>query len=230
MIRRRTIFLSLAALTTLALAQDSFSPARTYAAGEKDTYGLSLKIDAGQYDIAIVGKIYYMVKKAFENGDADIESRAGEMMMTVMGQETKQPAGDIRVLRYNKFGVAIEKGIPKEQRQPLFMKFLTYRPSQEMKVGQTVKISEVLEDENKTEVKGTAKLENVTDGIAKISSSLDITGKKGSKPLHIDSTGYYDAKTSKLNRTEAKVTNVDPGEMPGLPPITSITAVIEREK
>lgn len=230
MIRRRTIFLSLAALTTLALAQDAFSPARTYASGEKDVYGLSLKIDAGQYDIAIAGKITYLVKKTFENGDADMQSQTSDMVISVMGQDTKQPSGDPRVVRYNKYGAPIEKGTPKEERQPLFMNFLTYRPGQSMKVGETVKISEILDDENKTEVKGTAKLESLTDGIAKISSSLDIVQKKDKKPSHIDSTGYYDAKTSKLNRTEAKVTNVDPGEMPGLPPITSITVVIERQK
>ncbi len=227
---RRSFILVLGAVTALAFAQDLYNPARTYVVGEKDVYGLSMKMAMGQYDVQVTGKLSYEVKKALDNGDADVESRAYDMVFTVMGQENKQPGGDSRIVRYNKFGAAIEKGLPKDQRQPIFMKFLTYRAATPMKVGEVVKIDEVLDDEIKTQVKGTAKLESLVDGVAKISSSLDISQAKGNKPTHIDSIGYFDAKTSKLNRAESKVTNVEAGEIPNMPPLQSITIVVERTR
>lgn len=221
---------SLLALFALATAQDVFSPARTYTVGEKDIYGLSMKMATGQYDVTIIGKLSYQTKKLHENGDADLESNAYDVVMNVMGQEMKQPGGDPTVRRYNKFGTAVEKGLAKDKRQPIFMKFLTYRPATPMKVGQTLKIDEVLDDEAKTQVKGSAKLDSIVDGVAKITSVLDVTQSKTKRPTHFESVGYYDARTSKLNRAESKLTNVDASEMEGMPPVNSITVVIEREK
>ncbi|MBC8065885.1 MAG: hypothetical protein H7Y17_13715 [Chlorobia bacterium] len=228
--RRSIALTALVAFFALATAQDVFSPARIYTVGEKDVYGLSMKMATGQYDVSIVGKLSYLTKKLHENGDADLESNAYDVVMNVMGQEMKQPGGDVTIRRYNKFGAAIEKGVSKDKRQPIFMKFLTYRPATPMKVGQAVKIDEVLDDEAKTQVKGTAKLDSLIDGVAKITSVLDVTQSKTKKPTHFESVGYYDAKSSKLNRAESKLTNVDASEMEGMPPVNSITVVVEREK
>lgn len=227
LVRKATIVL-LTGLFVLGLAQDVFSPARTYVLGEKDAYGMSMRLDAGQYVVSISGKMGYVVKKVYENGEADVESRATEMSMDILGQVMKQPDGDPRVVRYNKFGAPVEREAPKSQKQPTFMNYLTYRVSTPMKVGETVKIDETLEDTAKTHIKGTAKLESITDGVAKIASQLEIIESKTRKPTKIASISYYDAKTSKLNRCEAKLTDVDPNEMQGLPPISSITVVIER--
>lgn len=222
--------LSLIAAGALCLAQDSFNPARTYTMGEKDVYGLSMRMVAEKYDATIVGKLSYEVKKVYQNGDADMETKSYDLLFTIMGQDYKQPEGTPRLLRYDKFGAAIEKNVPKDQRQPIFMSYLTYRTPASMKPGETVKIAEKREDEEKTEVKGTSKLESLADGIAKVVSNLDISNAKQKKPTHIESIGYYDAKTSKLNRVECRLTNLDPGELPGMPPLQSITVVIEREK
>ena len=208
-------------------AQDSFSPARTYAAGEKDLYDLSMRLSTGQYEVAILGKLSHEVKKVHENGEADIESKTYDITINVLGQEEKQPPSDPRTVRYTKFGVPMEKGVAKEKKQPIFMNFLTYRPSVEMKVGETVKIDETLESDGKTKVKGTSKLLSINEGVAKIESDLSVQeGNK--KPTRVQCIGYFDAKTAKLNRSESKLTDVDPGDMPGMPPIQSITVVIER--
>lgn len=230
MLARKITVLSLIALFALGLAQDVFSPARTYVLAEKDVYGLSMRLDAGQYMVSISGKMNYVVKKVHENGDADVESRVTDMTLDLLGQTTKQPDGDARVVRYNKFGAPIERVADKNQKQPVFMNFLTYRTNVPMKVGETIKVDETLEDAAKTQIKGTAKLESITDGVAKIASQLEIIESKNKKPTKIASVGYFDVKTSKLNRSEAKLTDVDPNEMQGLPPISSITVVIEREK
>lgn len=214
----------------LGFLQDGFSPARTYTLGEKDIYGLSMRMDAGQYMVSISGKLNYEVKKVHENGDADVESKSGELTVDALGDVFKQPAGEPRVVRYNRFGAPMEKEAPKGQKQPIFMSFLTYRPSVSMKIGETIKVDETLENSAKTRVKGTAKLEAITDGVAKIVSLLEVSELKAKKPTKIQSVGYFDTKTSKLNRSESKLTDVDPAEMQGMPPISSITIVIEREK
>lgn len=212
------------------LVQEGFSPARTYTLGEKDVYGLSMRMDAGQYMVSISGKLNYEVKKVHENGDADVESKAGELTIDALGDIIKQPAGEPRLVRYNRFGAPMEKEAPKGQKQPIFMSFLTYRPGVAMKIGETIKVDETLENSAKTQVKGTAKLEGITDGVAKIVSKLEVSESKAKKPTKISSIGYFDTKTSKLNRSESKLTDVDPAEMQGMPPISSITIVIEREK
>jgi len=221
---------TLIAAGALSLAQDIFNPARTYTMGEKDVYGLSMRLVAEKYDATIVGKLSYEVKKVYENGDADMESKSYDLLFTVMGQDYKQPEGAPRLLRYTKFGTAIEKDLPKDQRQPIFMSYLTYRTPAAMKAGETVKISEQRDDEDKTQVKGTSKLESIADGIAKVATNLDISSAKQKKATHVESVGYYDAKSSKLNRVECRLTNLDPGELQGMPPMQSITVVIEREK
>lgn len=214
----------------ICLVQDEFSPARTYVVGEKDVYGLSMRMDAGQYMVSISGKLNYEVKKVHENGDADVESKAGELTIDALGDIIKQPAGEPRLVRYNRFGAPMEKEAPKGQKQPIFMSFLTYRPSVSMKVGETIKVNEVLQNSAKTQVKGTAKLETITGGVAKIVSVLEVSESKAKKPTKIQSMGYFDVKTSKLNRSESRLTDVDPAEMQNMPSISSITIVIEREK
>jgi hypothetical protein len=110
------------------------------------------------------------------------------------------------------------------------MNFLIYRPSADMKVGDKVKIDETIDGDVKTSVKGTAKLESIQDGIAKVSASISVMEPNLKKPTRIESVGYFDAKTSKLNRSESKLEDVEPGEMPGMPPVKSITVVIERDR
>lgn len=222
--------LKIAALLLLGASQDSFSPARNYQLGEKDVYGLSMRFDAGQYMMSMTGQLFYEVKKLHDNGDADIQSYAGEMILNALGNEVKQPAGEIRISRYNKFGAPVQVDAPKGQKQPIFMRFLTYRPSQSLKVGETIKIEETLADAAKTQIKGSAKLESMGDGTAKVVSNLEVAEGSNQKPTKIASVTYFDTKSSKLNRLEAKVTDVDPKEMQGLPPITSITIVMERDK
>jgi hypothetical protein len=58
---------------------------------------------------------------------------------------------------------------------------------------------------------------------------VEITNVKSKKPTKISSIGYFDVKTSKLNRAESRLQDVEPGAMPGLPALQSITVVIERE-
>jgi hypothetical protein len=224
------MLISLIAAGALCLAQDVFNPARTYVVGEKDVYGLSMRMQAEKYEATIVGKQSYEVKKVFENGDAEVESKAYDLTFSVMGQEYKQPEGLPRVIRYNKFGAAIEKDVPKDQRQPIFMSYLTYRAPAAMKLGETVRIAEKRDEDPNSEVKGTSKLESLKDGIAKVATNLVITYGKGKKPTNIESIGYFDAKSSKLDRVECKLTGLDPADLPGMPPLQSITVVIERER
>lgn len=230
MIPRRASTALLIGLLTLAHAQDAFDPARTYVLGEKDVYGLSMKMSTAAYDVGITGKLTYTTRKVYPNGDADLESQASDMVINALGQELKQPTSEPRMARYSKFGAPLDHSQDKSKAQPKYMSFLTYRVPTLMKLGVAVKVSEKLGDEAKTEVKGTAKLESLTDGIAKVVASLDVSQAKGKKPMHIDSISYIDVKSSKLNRVESHLTNVDASELSGTEGVGSITVVIERQK
>lgn len=213
-------------MAALTLAQDSFTPARTYIVGDKDIFGANMKMDAS-VSIAMTFKMSYEVKKTYDNGDADIELKAYDRSIDVGGQITKQPDSIPSVGRYDKFGMPAKVANTLAVQQPSFMNFIVYRSSSTLKLGQPVNIDEDLGDKAKTHVKGTAKLESITDGVAKMVTSVDVNTEKSKKPMHLDSISYLDVKTAKLNRVESKLTNIDTDQMPG---ISSMTVVLEREK
>ncbi len=228
MFKRPKGALLLTAASVMALAQGSFDPARTYVVGEKDVYAMNVKMTTASYDASITGKLSFKTKKVWDNGDADLETQATDVEVNLLGNVDKKPASDIRVTRYTKFGVPIEPKVEKGDAGPKYMNFLTFRPSTVMQMGQTVKIDEQLNDATKTHVTGTSKLEALADGVAKVVSSLDVTQGKGKKPMHIDSIGYIDVKTAKMNRVESKLVNIDGEGDAGA--ILAITVVIERQK
>jgi len=229
-VKVRNVFLSVIAVAAVAVAQDTFSPLRTYVVGEKDVYSMSMKMESEQYDVTMTGKMSYLVKKLYDNGDADLETKVYNVVMNAMGQEVQQPESPAQVRRYNKYGVPIEKVDPKAPKQPTFMNFLAYRNGATLKLGESMPIQEELNDEAKTKVKGKAKLDSISDGVAKVVTQLDITSKNSSKPMHVESISYLDTKSSKLNRVESKVTNVEQSATPGLPGLKSITVVLQRDK
>jgi len=213
------------AAMTLALAQDAFSPVRAYTVGDKDIYAINMKMDGG-LDVSIVFKQSYVVKKVYENGDADLETKIYDRTMDIAGQTSKQPDSDPVVTKYDKFFIPARITDPSKPQQPAFMSFIAYRSTQIVKVGQVINIDEDLKDKLDTHVKGTSKLDSITDGIAKMITSVDIKNAKSKKPMHLDSISYLDIKTSKLNRAESKVSNVESDEIPG---VKNITVVLERE-
>lgn len=213
------------AAVTLALAQDAFSPVRTYAVGDKDVYGCNMKMDGG-LDVSFVFKQSFVVKKVYENGDADVETKVFERTLNVAGQASKQPDADTLVVRYDKFFIPAKVTDPSKPQPPAFMSFIAYRSAQTVKIGQVINIDEDLKDKLNTHVKGTSKLDSITDGIAKMITSVDIKNAKTKKPMHLDSISYLDVKTSKLTRAESKVSNVESDEIPG---VKTITVVLERE-
>jgi len=213
-------------LSALASAQDSLSLARTYVAGDKDVFGASMKMD-GPVAVSITFKMTYEVKKVYDNGDGDIELKIYDRVAEVGGQTAKQQDSPPTVTRTDKFGLPAKASNPMGVEQPAFMNFLVYRSPSTMKVGEPVNVDEKMSDKAKTQVKGTAKLESITDGVAKVVTSVDITSEKSKKPMHLDSIAYLDVKTAKLNRAESHLTNIDSEQMQG---ITSMTVVIEREK
>jgi hypothetical protein len=227
---RRSACLTPILCLAIAFAQDAFSSVRTYKVGDKDVYALSMAMKHNTAEAVIRGKVSYEVKKTYENGDADIETRSFEVSVNAMGTEMKQPDSPAKSFRYDRYGTALEKNVPIQERQPYFMKFMTYRPIAPLKVGETVKVKEMIDEDSNSEVKGTAKLESLKDGIAKIVSVLDITRDKKKKPIRLESNGYFDAATSKLIRSESKFTSPDNLEIPGLPPIRTMTIVVEKQK
>ncbi len=200
---------------SIALASDPVSFLRNYKAGDKDVYGVNIKIGASVGEIGVTMTSTQTVKKVYENGDADLETAISDLSVDAMGQHIKPPQGEPTTSRVNKFGMPVGPAPAPAggHRSPFdmgFMKYTNVMGMDAMEIGKPVTIDQTDPNNAKSHVKGTATLVSTENGVSKITSSLDITTEQtGETPMHIESTVLVGA-GGKMTRTEAKITHLPP--------------------
>jgi len=198
-------------LGSIALAKDPVSLARNWKAGDKDVYAMKIKLNSQMGEITIEGTSTQVVKKVYDNGDADIETTNSEMKFHGMGMDRDLPAGPASTMRLSKFGMPVGlKADGQKNPRGMNLSFMRYAlaTGENLEVGKAVAIDKTDAENPKNKVKGTYTLVSTDNSIYKITSSMDVsTEETGDTPMHIDATSLV-AAGGKLNRTDAKITHL----------------------
>lgn len=220
-------------------AQDPLNLTRTYKDGEKDTYKMAVTVSLpiGSADINL--NMTQVVKKVFENGDADIETTVSDMRMSFGGNEIPAQAGapapQGRVQRYNKFGQPVGGSAPAAagdrgaamMDQMSFLRYAMFTGEKPMAVGVPVDI-DAKDEKAGTRTWGKITLVKIENGVATISSELKSTNKQTgeSKPMNLKFTSLVDTASSKLNKVDGTVTDLPANEQ-GMQ-VDSVKILMER--
>lgn len=212
----RIIFATLAVTALAMAAQDTFKPIRTYKEGDKDVYELTMKMTAQGSPIDMSMTQTQVVKKVYENGDADIETTVTNSKVNFMGQSRDMPSSPSTTTRMNKFGAPVGKPAGGSRGMNFsFMNFSRSYGDKEMKVGETVKFNWADEKDAKSKAAGTATLVSLTDKTAVVKSEVDVwSAETGDTPIHVVSTVTVDRASGKPDRVEAKVAKLPASAAP----------------
>lgn len=229
--KRATITLGIALVAAAFGTQQAISLQHAYKEGDKDTYvfNITATTQMGAADVNMT--MNQLVKKVYENGDADIESTYTEFKILFNGNEIPVPTPPTATSRFSKSGLPISTSQKGGMMGGMsFMKYSTMMFDKPMTVGQVIPIDEK-DPKDGTTVKGTVKVDSVADGVAKLISHMEITPAKAEKPMKLDVTTYLDVATAKPNRLEGTATDL-PADVAGSggPPVESVKFVMERKK
>lgn len=193
--------LVLASLTLAAAclgSQDTFKPVRHFVQGEKDVYKMQMSGDMqlGSMDGGMT--MTEAVKSVAADGSADVDVSIDDFQMSVNGSPVPTPAIPGATIHYGPDGKPTNlpsgiKGGGVSQMASLYY-------GHEFKVGESVPIS--YEDPNGLKIEGTAKLESIINGEAKLDEHLKVTVPQLQAPLDTNFNVYVDVASGKLNRID----------------------------
>ncbi|MCZ7580213.1 MAG: hypothetical protein M5U21_05260 [Fimbriimonadaceae bacterium] len=199
---------------TVALAgQSTFKFERKYVEGEKEAFKLTLSMESNFGSIDILMNQNAVVKKVYENGDADLETIISGMKVAMNGQEMPTPAQDVTMMtKVSKSGAILSAGgMSGGSGMGMnlgFMRFATAGMDKPLTVGQTYDIDYKDPANPKQSVKGTVKLESITEGKAKLLSKLALVTTEGQPPMDVNMTTFVEVSSSKLIKLEGTASNV----------------------
>jgi hypothetical protein len=211
--KAKFLIASILLIGSVALASDPpISFVHKYAVGDKDVYSIKMKMTAsgggmGEMNMSMTST--QVVKKVYDNGDADVENSTSDMVIDVAGQHISPPGGPSTTTRVTKFGAPVGAGKAAGRGPNMnFMRYTNYMGDGALSLNTPLKIDSVDPDNPKNSVHGTATLVGTENGLSKIVTSMDVrTADTGDTAMHIDSTSWL-GENGKLNRSEAKITNL----------------------
>lgn len=230
--KRATIILGLALFAAAFGTQQAITLQHSYKEGEKDAYAFNVSVNIMQLGAAEVNmQLEQLVKKVYENGDADVESSYKDFRASLNGSEIPFPAPPTSLVRYNKAGVPLNAGKGGGMMASLsYLNYSTMMVDKPLTVGQEIPIDQKDPKDGST-VKGKVKVESLVDGVAKLISHFDISRPGAEKPFKLDVTSFVEVSTSKPNSVEGTATDL-PADAAGQggPQIESIKFKMERKK
>lgn len=216
--KARALFISFV-LTAAAFAvvQDEVKFNRTFKSGEKDKYTFRVqgKMPMGEMDITM--SMLQEILKVHENGDADQKTTIADVKLLMNGSDMTQMVppgafGQPVTVRISKNGMPVDKKAAAQgpagmgQLMSIGNSIAFDKP---MKVGQTIPINQTDPKDPKSKVTGSMTLESITDGVAKILSTVEITtAQTTSKPMKIVSTSWIEVASAKPNKVEGTLTGM----------------------
>lgn len=213
--KAKSLFLGVALFAVAGAAQSPVSLERKYKVGETDNYKMNVDVSMSMGAVQVSMDMSQVVKKTYDNGDADIETTIKNMKIMFGGQEIPSPADSeppAMLERYNKYGAQVSTSKADTSGNPMaqmmnFSKFSSFLPVGGLEVGKVYPIDTKTE-KGKQEAKGTVKVESIADGVAKFLADMDVNVEGQDKPLKIKSTSLIDVATSKPNKVEGTVTGI----------------------
>ena len=157
------------------------------------------------------------IVKVYDNGDADQKTSITSMRNLFNGNELpSQPGTGERtfVERITPAGGVAAKAGTANELNGMNELFTTGSrlAGKSFRVGEVVTINDVDPKEPRNKVTGTAKLESVVDGVAKVVSQLEISIAEQAKPMRASSTSWIEVSTSKMIKMEGKASGLIAGK------------------
>jgi hypothetical protein len=229
--RAISIVLGVGLIAVSFASQDSIKIQRTYKEGDKDSYKMNIVATTamGPADINMV--MNQTIKRVYENGDADMENAISDMHVLFNGNEVPVPQPPSSTQRVNRMGFPVgedAKGHGMMHGMD-FMRYSGMMLDKPLVAGQTYPIEQTDEKNPKNHVSGSVKVDSITDGVAKLLTSLDVFTDKATKPMKIIMTVLMDSASSKPNRIEGTVTDL-PTQETGGPEVSDVKFTMERLK
>lgn len=223
--KTKAIFLGLA-LTVFAAAsdQDAIKLERKYVEGDKDIYAVQIELATAGGTAGFSFTDTRVIKKVYDNGDADIEDNMSDLKNSFNGIELPKDPNlankpvPPQTLRYDKFGKAIKgdtptpgPGMPGIE----LIRSLMATSSNPISPGKSYKLDEKDPKDPKYHLTGTAKLDSVKDGVASLSSDVEVVASStGYKPAHFKSTAQFDVAKGRMTKVDGTGTGLVVNEMP----------------
>lgn len=191
---------------SVAFGQE-FNPEHKYAAGSSTAYSLKLNATTSVGDVLLQMDTKETIKKVYPDGNADIETVATKVSISLSGGETRPGSKpDPNTSLVDRYGRTIS--FSQKGRSMMVRRIANFYGDKPLKVGETQTVDEAEKDNPKSHVLGTVKLVTLTSSRAELFISVDSFSDEVPKPAHVEGTATVDAKTGRLIRFEGKATNL----------------------
>jgi hypothetical protein len=213
--KTRALFLGVVLAATCFASQDAIKIERNFKEGEKDTFKMNASASTGLGTFEIAATVEEHVRKVFENGEAEIESSVHEWKIMVNGMELPEGAGpgkpENSTRRVTKTGVPVGSQGRTGIMSLDFTSHLNKILGSELEVGKTYTVDQKSATDPASRVEGTAKVDSVVDGVAKLTANLRVFSKEGgAKPTRVEMVQLLDVSSSKSNRLQATIRDMPP--------------------
>ena len=210
--KAKAILLCLGLIAIAFGAQDTIRFSRHLKEGDQDTYKLHVSGNMQAGDLDFTMKMVQLVKKVYDNGDADLDTTTPDFHITMNGNEVPAPPIPEKTIKVDKNGVPKEAPEGAQSRME-FMRYMAGFYDKDLKVGDTVTIDHTDPKDSKNKMTGTVKLDSVTDGVAKLLINVTTTSSDSDTPSKIVATMYINVATSKMSKIDGTVDSmpIQPG-------------------
>jgi hypothetical protein len=193
-------------------AQESVKFNRSYKEGDTDRYTINLAMKLNDADTTIDMVMKQVVKKLYENGDADIETGLSDVKIMFMGSPMSSPVEPPAVQRVNKLGMPVgPRTGPKGKTGFEVLKLAAVLMDRQFAVGKATPIDFTDPKDDKSRVKGSATVQKVVDGVATVKCNLDVWNETTTNgPIKAAFVWTFDVETGKPRTAEGTLSNLPP--------------------
>ncbi|MFQ3677718.1 MAG: hypothetical protein SNJ74_07235 [Fimbriimonadaceae bacterium] len=204
MARRWSIVAAVVIFETGSAAMDL---GRAYQVGETDRFGVAVQIETDVGSVDLTMRQVQVVRRLLADGQAEVESRTEDLEARMNGEKipvegaSQMPPVNLVVDRWGwqMRAPAVGRG---SGASVAFLRYALVLPRNPLEIGKSVPVEADLPIGSR--VRGTAKLEEVESGVARILQALEITARGQTRPQTLTMTTWVETKTSRILRVEGQ--------------------------
>lgn len=178
------------------------SLARKFVPGEVDRYALTMTLQ-GTVEFIASARLSQTVKKVWDNGDADVETRVDDLKMTMMGDVMKTPKQKPVTVRTSPLGVPAEAKASAGVQGIDMLRYVLVAPAGKLELDKPVPFT----TDEKSLATGTVKLEKIENGVADLRYDLAVDVKAPAK-IALRALRRVEIATGKTVRADGEMTNL----------------------
>lgn len=225
--RTTTFLIVVAGAATALAAQDVIHLTHHFKLDDKDTYKMHTAVSVPQGDVTVDVTLTQKVIKVDPDGGADMQTDPPDVHVNLNGTDITPTIPDKPVIVHlDASGMPTKlEGANGEQRFQ-FSKYANLVYNRDLKVGQVVPID--VDDKQLGHATGTVKLDEVSNGEAKLKTDLTVLMPKADEPMKIHFDADIDIASAKLDHMSGIVDNAV--LEPGMPPVSDVHFTLDRVK